>query len=213
MPDQAGVPAPSPDDTSIADPPGGGPVGEVLGLFARRGDGHYGEVVDQRCHALQCATLAADAGAADFLVTAALLHDIGHLVRGPDPGGSFDLSVDDHHEAAGARWVAPRFGAAVTQAIAFHVLAKRYSCTVDPTYRGRLSPTSTATLSAQGGLLGEAEQARFVAHPGFDEAMALRFWDEQAKVVDAVTPGIDEFVPILSRLVVARAGVATQRSG
>ena len=190
-----------------------GPVGEVLDLFARRGGAHYGEVVDQRCHALQCATRASEAGAGDSLVAAALLHDIGHLLAGPDSGGAVDLSVDDHHEASGARWVAPRFGATVAGAIALHVLAKRYRCSVDPAYRARLSLTSTATLSAQGGLLGEVEQARFVAHPGFAEAMALRLWDEQAKVVDAVTPGIGEFVPILARLVVARPGVATLTTG
>jgi predicted HD phosphohydrolase len=190
-----------------------GPVGEVLDLFSRRGDGHYGEVVDQRCHALQCANSALEAGGGDSLVAAALLHDIGHLCLGADPGGAVDPSVDDHHEAAGARWVAPRFGATVARTIALHVLAKRYRCTVDPAYLARLSPTSTATLSAQGGLLGAAEHARFVAHPGFDEAMALRFWDERAKVADAVTPGIGEFVPILSRLVVACPDGAPQTTG
>jgi len=41
------------------------------------------------------------------------------------------------------------------------------------------------------------------AHPGFDQAMALRSWDEKAKDPDAVTAGIDEFVPVLTRVFVS----------
>jgi len=194
MPGQVGLPTPPADDD---------PVGETLDLFALRGDGRYGEVVDQRRHALQCATWAVDAGADDVLVAAALLHDVGHLLHRPGPGDAVDSSVDRHHEAVGARWVAPRFGAAVARVIALHVLAKRYRCTVDPAYRALLSPASIRTLSAQGGLLDAAESARVVAHPGFDEAMALRFWDEKAKDPEAVTTGINEFVAVLARLVVS----------
>ena len=64
-----------------------GPVDDVLALFATRGHEHHGEVVDQRRHALQCASLARESGADDRLVAAALLHDVGHLVTTDERDG------------------------------------------------------------------------------------------------------------------------------
>lgn len=176
-------------------------VEEVQALLALRGHEHHGEVVDQRRHGLQCAALARAAGAPDHLVVAALLHDIGHLVA-PGPAERRDEYDDDHHEAVGARWVAPRFGPAVAGPVALHVVAKRYRCTVDPGYAATLSPTSVQTLQAQGGLLDAAGVARFEAHPGAADALALREWDEAAKVPERVSPGIGVFVPELRRLAV-----------
>ena len=177
-------------------------VEEVLALLARRGHEHHGEVVDQRRHGLQCAALARAAGASDHLVVAALLHDIGHLVATGTAGGRDQYDDDDHHEAVGARWVAPRFGPAVAGPVALHVVAKRYRCTVDPGYAAALSPTSVQTLQAQGGLLDAAGVARFEAHPGAADALALREWDEAAKVPERVSPAIGAFVPELRRLAV-----------
>ena len=189
-----------PVDTGSFDTGAPGPVADVLELFARRGDGHYGETVDQRRHALQAATLALSEGADVRLVAAALLHDIGHLVSGPDPGAPFDDSVDDHHESIGARWLAPRFGPDVARAVALHVMAKRYRCTVDPAYLADLSPTSLRTLTAQGGLLDERALARFAGRPGSDDALAVRDWDERAKDPTAATPDLPAFLPVLQRL-------------
>ena len=184
----------------VAPGAGADPVREVLDLFDRWGDGRYGEQVDQRSHARQCASWARADGAGDALVAAALLHDIGHLLSGPDPGPWSDPSTDDHHERLGSRWLAPRFGTDVARPVALHVLAKRYRCAVDPDYRGALSPTSTASLEAQGGSLGAAAAARFADRAGFVEAVALREWDERAKDPSAVPPGIETFVPLLRRL-------------
>jgi gamma-butyrobetaine dioxygenase len=180
-----------------------GAVDEVLELFAQRGHEHHGEVVDQRRHALQCATLAQRSGAGDALVAAALLHDIGHLLAEADHGERADLAVDDdHHEAVGARWTSPRFGPAVSRPIALHVLAKRYRCTVDPGYLDSLSPASALTLRAQGGVLDADAVARFEADPGFEDACRLRDWDEAAKDPAAGTVGIEALVPVLGRCAV-----------
>ncbi|NWG75838.1 MAG: HD domain-containing protein, partial [Rubrivivax sp.] len=51
-------------------------------LETRGGERYDGEPVSHLEHALQCAALAARAGAGDALVAAALLHDIGHLASG-----------------------------------------------------------------------------------------------------------------------------------
>ena len=189
------------DGTGRSDPTdGNAAVAEVLALFARLGDGTYGEVVDQRRHALQSADRAAASGASDALVVAALLHDIGHLLSGPDRRGVDRTTDDDRHELVGARFVAPRFGTAAARAVALHVVAKRYRCTTDPAYHRSLSPTSQATLVAQGGLLDAAGAARFERHPGYADTLAVREWDEEAKDPERDVAGFGIYVPVLERL-------------
>ena len=176
------------------------PVDEVLALFAVRGRGHYGEAVDQLRHATQCGGLAEAAGASDELVAAALLHDIGHLLGvHSDPAGGSPAG-DDRHEAVGARWLRHRFGPHVAAPVALHVLAKRYWCTVDPTYLATLTPTSMTSLELQGGLLGPEGAARFVTRSGAEAALALRVWDESAKDPGAPVVDLGEFTPILRRV-------------
>jgi phosphonate degradation associated HDIG domain protein len=174
-----------------------GAAEEVEELFARRGGEFHGEAVDQRSHALQCAALARASGAGDALTAAALLHDIGHLLGGADTG---QADADDRHEFVGARWVSARFGPAVARPVALHVLAKRYRCTVDPAYAADLSPTSTRTLAAQGGLLDADAAARFAAHPGAEDALRLRAWDEAAKDPGAATGDLAPWLSLLRDL-------------
>ncbi len=196
-------PASSPGSSDAirrAAPATGGAVAAVLELFDRLGCDTYGEAIDQRRHALQCASLATDAASPDALVAAALLHDIGHLLSGSDLPGVDRTAVDDRHETVGARWVAPRFGPRAARAVALHVVAKRYRCTVDPAYRRALSPTSQATLMAQGGLLEADAVTRFEEHPGFTDALAVRDWDERAKDPEREVPGFDTYEPVLQRL-------------
>ena len=55
---------------------------EILNLFSTQGYAQYGgESISQLEHGLQCATLAQDQGVSPELITAALLHDLGHLVH------------------------------------------------------------------------------------------------------------------------------------
>jgi len=181
------------------------PVDDVLELFAMKGDECYGEAISQRHHALQCAVVVQEAGSADELVAAALLHDIGHLVADREFGARSDMSLeDDRQEAVGARWVARRFGPQVARPIALHVVAKRYRCTVDPLYYDALSPTSKATLQAQGGRLAPDAVRRFEADPGFAAALVIRDTDEAGKDADAEAPPLEDFVPLLDRVARSR---------
>jgi predicted HD phosphohydrolase len=95
------------------------PIDEILELLDRRGGADYGgERVSQLEHALQCAMLAEEAGAEATLISAALLHDVGHLVhdlgRAPASRG-----IDDRHELRGREWLSSRFGEAVKNPSAF----------------------------------------------------------------------------------------------
>ena len=75
------------------------PIKEIL---ERTGDARYGgEKISQLQHALQCAALAEDAGCDAALITAALLHDIGHLVD-QHAEGAAAAGVDRRHEDIGS---------------------------------------------------------------------------------------------------------------
>ena len=62
-------------------------VAVIADILTRRGaESYLGEAVSMQQHMLQAATLAEREGAADALVAAALLHDIGHYTGDWDKG-------------------------------------------------------------------------------------------------------------------------------
>lgn len=166
---------------------------EILALFQLRGDSEYGgEAVTQLEHALQAATFAERDGAERALITAALIHDVGHLLHDL-PSNAPDQGIDDRHETLAAAWLTQRFRPAVVAPVAMHVTAKRYLCAVDPTYFGQLSQPSVQSLALQGGPMTDDEVARFESRPHFQDAVRLRRWDDAAKVVGLVTPRLEHF--------------------
>jgi phosphonate degradation associated HDIG domain protein len=173
---------------------------EVLALYERWGAERYDEELSQLSHALQTAELALGAGAADALVAAALLHDVGHLLELADGGGTRDGTVDLRHEVRGAAYLATLFPPAVTAPIALHVRAKRYLVAVEPGYAALLSPGSTASLARQGGVLDAAEVHAFEANRGWSDAVALRRWDDHGKAEDVVVPDLASYRPLLARV-------------
>src|SRR5262249_20306933 len=114
-------------------------AGEVFALFERRGTAAYfGEHVSMTDHSLQAAFFAREESAPRALVLAALLHDIGHLVEDV-PDDLAEWTSDAHHEEVGARWLAQRFRADVSEPVRLHVAAKRYLCATDSNYVAMLS--------------------------------------------------------------------------
>ncbi|MGF1525528.1 MAG: HD domain-containing protein [Candidatus Competibacterales bacterium] len=175
------------------------PVTAALDLLAKAGDAAYdGEAVTQKEHALQAATLALDAGAKAALIGAALLHDIGHLLARDHN----HAEGNDRHEELGYRWLARHFVPALAEPVGLHVAAKRYLCSVEPSYYQTLSAASKRSLERQGGVMTAAEAKAFVAHPHGKGALQLRRWDEAAKVVGGKTPGLEYFRGYLTTAVV-----------
>jgi [1-hydroxy-2-(trimethylamino)ethyl]phosphonate dioxygenase len=169
------------------------PIDQVFERFDLHGNDDYGsDWVRQLEHALQCAALAEAEGAASPLITAALLHDIGHLIHdlGDSPAAR---GIDDRHEVLGQGWLARWFGGAVTEPVRLHVDAKRYLTGTDPGYFATLSPGSVRSLELQGGPFPAALAADFIAQPHASDAVRLRRWDEAAKVPGKSTPDLAHF--------------------
>ena len=167
----------------------------VIDLYRRRGSAHYDEVVTQTDHARQCAALAIAADAPSPTVVAAFLHDIGHLLLGDET-----TERDLRHEDVGARFIANWFDEEVTEPIRLHVAAKRYLCAISPPYRDGLSAASVHSLELQGGPMSDDEVAAFERTATADTAVALRRWDDQAKVPDARTPDLPRLEEILAEV-------------
>ena len=174
-------------------------VSHPFELYIERGESLYGgEAVTQLQHALQAAASAANAGAAEPLIVAALLHDIGHLIN-PASETASQQGRDLKHEASGAKFLARWFGPEVTEPVALHVEAKRYLAR-DPEYRATLSTESQRTLSLQGGPMNDAEADSFRAAAGADAALQLRSWDDAAKIRDWRGPGLESYRALVSRV-------------
>src|SRR5690242_20142407 len=159
-------------------------LGDIEKLFRDHGDIAYsGENVSQLEHALQAAQLAESEGAPDTLVTAALLHDLGHLLnlQGETPTAR---GIDDQHQYFAIPFLRPLFPPAVIEPIRLHVDAKRALCALEPGYRDALSEDSKRSLKLQGDTYSPTEAAAFKAKPYAEDAMRVRRWDDRAK-----TPG------------------------
>ncbi len=163
-------------------------------LFAEHGNEQYtGEPVTQLEHALQTAHFAERDGADDELITAALLHDLGHLLH--ELGDTPSLrGVDDVHQYRALPFLRGLFSDGVLHAIKLHVDAKRYLCATRPDYRAKLSADSKRSLLLQGGIFNATEAAKFIGQPDAQRAVQLRLWDDAAKVVNLATPPLSHFM-------------------
>ena len=150
-------------------------IDDIATLFARRGHEQYaGEPVTQLEHALQTALLAEQAGADDELVTACLLHDLGHLTQ--DLGESPTLrGVDDVHQYAAIPFLRGQFGERVLGGVQLHVDAKRYLCATVAGYEAALSADSQRSLKLQGGVFNAQQAAEFGVTPKQSLAGLLMF--------------------------------------
>jgi phosphonate degradation associated HDIG domain protein len=169
-------------------------MNEIRAAFERRGQETYGEGISQLEHAVQCAAFAERDGAGAALVTATLLHDIGHLLHDL-PADVADSGVDTQHEASGSAWLSRHFGLAVTEPVRMQVAAKRYLATMEPGYFDRLSDASKLSLRLQGGPMTATQADTFAAEPFFADAIRLRRWDEEGKIIDYRGPALDHFLP------------------
>ena len=173
-------------------------VQKIVDLFNEKGHSLYGgEAVTQMEHALQAATFARKNNASDALITASLLHDIGHLLHAL-PDDAPDHGVDDLHEELAALFLEKYFIKEVVEPAKLHVQAKRYLCFVDAGYYNTLSEPSRQSLALQGGIMNAEEAAEFEKYENYKEAVLLRTWDDLAKDPTMQTDPIESFAPYIA---------------
>src|SRR5690349_16853067 len=174
-------------------------LADIERLFRDHGGIEYsGEGVTQLEHALQAAHLAESEGAPDALVTAAFLHDLGHLLnlQGETPTAR---GIDDQHQYFAIPFLRPLFRPAVIEAIRLHVDAKRALCALEPEYYEGLSEDSRRSLTLQGGIFSREDTKAFLAKPHAEDAIRLRRWDDAAKLAGAATPPLQHYLGIAAR--------------
>ena len=178
----------------------------LIEAMTRSAQRQYGkERVTELAHALQCAELAAGAGGDEQMILACLVHDVGRYAvaqeeisdtlveSGPRPG-----KVRGHHEA-GADLVAPYVPERVAFLVRAHADAKRYLCAADPGYYDTLSNGSKHTLALQGGIMTADETVSVATHPWWPDALRLRRWDDEAKIVGKATCPLSAWEPLLRK--------------
>jgi hypothetical protein len=110
----------------------------------------------------------------------------------------------EHHEVIGAHFLdALKFPRKVCKLVESHVAAKRYLCFKNPSYSSNLSEASVGTLKLQGGVMDDHEAKEFERSPLFASFLALRKWDEKAKVVAPtfIVPKFDTYKDMIIRAV------------
>ncbi len=160
--------------------------------------GYIGENISQLEHALQAAYLARADNQPPHVVVAALLHDIGHLVK--TESHMKDIDGKDigtySHEYVGAQYLKHvGFRENVTDLVYNHVDAKRYLAR-DCNYN--LSDASLSTLAVQGGPMSDDEAFTYESHPNFKYRIAIRMYDDQAKLENFECPDLSTYKEIIS---------------
>lgn len=184
------------------------PAEAILRLYETNAARAYGlSGVSQLEHALQAAALAQRAGASKELVVAALLHDVGHLTHDLSEAPAAQ-GVDDRHESLGSAYLSRFLPLDVSEPVRLHVPAKRYLVATEDSYAGRLSADSVRSLALQGGPMSGAEQDAFRRESFWWDAVALRRYDEDAKVPSAVTPSLRDFLPLIESCMNRRGAAA-----
>ncbi len=179
---------------------GVGSAEELLERMAAAGGGAYfGEPVTVLEHSLQAAWYAQKGGNEPTQVVAALLHDVGHLLHEAGEEAA-EQGQDTRHEELAEELLREHLPEAVTEPIRLHVAAKRYLCFADAGYRARLSEASLLSLGLQGGPMTAEEAAEFTANRFCGEAVALRHWDDAAKVPGMAVPELGTYLPLVAGL-------------
>lgn len=106
------------------------------------------------------------------------------------------------HDVIGATFLRMKgFKDKIPHLIEGHVMAKRYLCFKDDSYRARLSEGSQRTLAFQGGAMDAAEAALFEKDSLFENCMTMRRWDEESKVSGLHVPSMQSYRDMIFRAI------------
>lgn len=181
----------------------------IFRLLDEQGQGDYlGEAISQLEHCKQAAYFAQQDAQDEQTIIAALLHDIGQFLPLAGSVALIDsdlANVGRHgHDILGQHWLQQHGWPQKTcDLVGAHVLAKRYLTAVRPGYLESLSNASKASLRMQGGPFSAEECAKFEENPFHTQMVALRLYDDRAKVVGLETPPLNYYRPMAERVLLS----------
>mmetsp|Transcript_108633 Transcript_108633/g.346308 ORF Transcript_108633/g.346308 Transcript_108633/m.346308 type:complete len:134 (-) Transcript_108633:48-449(-) len=129
-------------------------------------------------------------------------------IEDPSSARMADCGVMNHERRGGAWLRQLGFSDKVASLVARHVDAKRYLCHKQPGYHAKLSPASKTTLTFQGGPMGEEEARAFEQDELFKIIIAMRHWDEAAKVPGKDVPKLEAYRSLLEAQVAGESVLA-----
>ena len=104
---------------------------------------------------------------------------------------------DTGHDEAGAALLEPFFSPEIVEPIRLHVRAKRYLCTVEPSYYDKMTKPVKHTFRLQGGKMSASELNKFRALPFAEEAARLRRWCDLGMKPGRKTKVFEEYFPLI----------------
>jgi 2-amino-1-hydroxyethylphosphonate dioxygenase (glycine-forming) len=173
----------------------------IITLYEKYGNADYiGEPVSQLEHMCQAAQLAEAEGYPEEVILAAFFHDLGHLCEHFMPVAYMGGYGVIDHEKLGADFLKQKgFSQRICKLVESHVAAKRYLTFKYPDYYTQLSEASIRTLEFQGGVMTPEEATAFEADPDAILILALRKWDEAAKLEDIPLPKLEKYAAMMQR--------------
>eukprot|EP00756_Hemistasia_phaeocysticola_P021125 Hpha_TRINITY_DN15757_c2_g8::TRINITY_DN15757_c2_g8_i1::g.37594::m.37594 len=167
-------------------------VAEISHFFDTVGEKKYDDHITQLEHALQTAEYAKKEGESEEFQLSCFLHDIGHLILDEHSDSDTFLEKDLKHETVGFLYLKRYFPEQISTPPMFHVLAKRYLCTVDEDYYDKLSSSSKRSFEVQGGFLSEEELGKLEGNAHFMAAVRLRRYEDASKTENNRNLSIDK---------------------
>ena len=176
-------------------------VDVIESIFEKYGaDSYLGEPVTMAEHMLQTAKVAEESGGDKYDIIAGLLHDIGHYIHEFDED-CLAQGQDNFHEEAGGEMLERFFPDTVVDPVRFHVAAKRYLCTVEPSYYDELSEASIHSLNLQGGKMNDDEVAEMESNPNLKRIIFMRRSEEKGKELGKQIHDFAHYKPLIQEIV------------
>lgn len=178
-------------------------IQKIATLFDQKGNENYmiGEPITQKEHAEQAAHIAYIAGADDYSIIAALLHDIGNFVSS-GAGDAQKLAQD--HAQYGGDWLKEHgFPEEVYTAAYFHTFAKVWLCKWSLDYFDVLSLASQKSYNEQKKQYKSNTMFDIMPsgnHIDFATLIALRRCDDMAKLPNVKPYPIEKWYPIIEKV-------------
>ena len=154
---------------------------KILDIYKNKGHHYYDKHITNLQHAFLTTQLAKNNNESDEFQLSCFLHDIGHLLLDEHDQNKDFLDSDLKHETIGYKFLSKYFSNNITIPVMYHVLAKRYLCSIDNNYYENLSDSSKKSFIIQGGPLDKNFINILDKNKNFKNALKLRKYEDLSK--------------------------------